>query len=224
MSYNGWSNRPTWNVSLWLGNEEPLYRDSQRIIRQNETQEEAAQELESYCRDLWQDGKTPDGDSLDECDFLEVVAGDWEEHHPEVQHEIAPPKPAEPLADFISKNKIGFQRSWVPSRPDGNMTDMHRHFKCRFTQGRHAFTVYFSQGSAHTEPPTASDVLDCLASDACGYDNASSFEEWAREYGYDADSRKAEKIFRTVKRQAEQLKRVLGSEAYETLLYKTERL
>jgi hypothetical protein len=27
MSYNGWKNYETWNVALWLGNEEPLYRE-----------------------------------------------------------------------------------------------------------------------------------------------------------------------------------------------------
>lgn len=85
--------------------------------------------------------------------------------------------------------------------------------------------LYFSQGSAHTEPPTLADVLDCLASDAAGYNQAGGqFEEWCSEYGYDSDSRKAEKTFRAVQQQARDLKALLGNDAYEELLFQTERL
>jgi len=71
--------------------------------------------------------------------------------------------------------------------------------------------------------PELADVLDCLASDASGFDNSRSFEEWAGEYGYDTDSRKAEKTYLTVKNQALELKSFLGREAYETLLWNVER-
>ena len=32
-SYNGWKNRQTWNVALWIGNEEPLYRAAVEFAR-----------------------------------------------------------------------------------------------------------------------------------------------------------------------------------------------
>lgn len=84
--------------------------------------------------------------------------------------------------------------------------------------------VYFSQGSAHTEAPDLPDVLDCLASDALGVEAVSSFEEWANEYGYDVDSRKAEKTYQETLQEAQNLLVLLGSEAYAQLLYHVERL
>lgn len=122
-----------------------------------------------------------------------------------------------------AKYNIRFSEDWIPSRPDGLMENMN-HYKCRIMCGRRGFTIYFSQGYGITGSPKLDGVLDCLASDACGYENANSFEDWASEYGYDTDSRSAEKIYRTVKRQAEQLRRTIGDEAYDELLYKTERL
>ena len=71
--------------------------------------------------------------------------------------------------------------------------------------------------------PELEDLLDCLASDASGIENSPDFEDWCGEYGYDTDSRKAEKIFKTVEHQARRLKQFLGDDLYEALLWNTER-
>jgi len=31
--YEGWTNKPTWLVNLWIENDEPLYREKQRRTR-----------------------------------------------------------------------------------------------------------------------------------------------------------------------------------------------
>lgn len=85
-------------------------------------------------------------------------------------------------------------------------------------QGRQ-FTTPFWTGSAHAWPST-SDVVNCLISDcsmlASYGDNPPSFEEWAADYGYDSDSRSAEKTYRDVIAQGERVRRLLGDD-YEVI-------
>lgn len=69
-------------------------------------------------------------------------------------------------------------------------------------------TVPFSQGSAHKQPPTVHDVLYCLAADVP--EDGATFEDWASNYGYDTDSRKAERLFRAVERQTLDLREWAG--------------
>lgn len=96
------------------------------------------------------------------------------------------------------------------------------HYRCVLKRGRRSMTVPFSMGSAHTKPPRIDEVLNALASDSDGANEL--FESWCNELGYDSDSRKAEQIFNTCRRQAKRLRQFLGEQAYDQLLYGTERL
>lgn len=131
------------------------------------------------------------------------------------------------LKQFISEQQLEMSVRAVKRNP--YMQDQLPHnFECCITQvGRGNSTelvVYFSQGSAHKQSPTLAEVLNCLVSDASSVDNAYDFEDWASECGYNTDSRKAEAIYNVCKRQTQELKDLLGSNAYAQLLYDTERL
>lgn len=110
--------------------------------------------------------------------------------------------------------------------PSPHMT---RHFICKIrgrdvdNGGTATHAVFFSQGSGHVKPPTLSEVLDCLASDASDVENANGFEDWASDYGYDPDSRKAEKVYNQCVKARDGLRAFLGAAAYESLLWNTER-
>lgn len=132
------------------------------------------------------------------------------------------------LEQFITEQQLEMSVLPVTRNPHMCGEQLPRNFECTITmvgRGYHEpMTVYFSQGSAHKKSPTLAEVLDCLASDASGVDNARSFEDWASEYGYDTDSRKAERTYHICEKQAQDLKALLGQDAYNQLLYSTERL
>lgn len=127
------------------------------------------------------------------------------------------------LKAFIVRHKITATAEWANTNP--NMVDMppgSSHWLVTLRCGRRRITIPFSQGPAICQEPDANDVLNCLASDAASFENAQSFEDWCSEYGYDVDSRKAEKTYHAVESQTEKLKRFLPTEAYEQLLWHTD--
>jgi len=69
-TYNGWSNYETWNVALWLNNDEPLYRETLRIVARLN----AADVLESWVREIAPEGFESEPYSLDDVDWGEIVA------------------------------------------------------------------------------------------------------------------------------------------------------
>lgn len=58
--YNGHKNYNYWNVALWIGNDEGLYRMALTCIRRNGTRRQAATDFIGQLTDSGID-KTPDG-------------------------------------------------------------------------------------------------------------------------------------------------------------------
>ncbi len=63
--------------------------------------------------------------------------------------------------------------------------------------------------------PDAIEILWAIARDGDALE--STFEDWASDFGYDADSRKAEKIYRACQDNALRLRKILSPEAIETI-------
>ncbi len=132
------------------------------------------------------------------------------------------------INDYITANGITARVRRIDSRPGTDWGPGARHFRVTLERnditkwpGKRRIDVQFSQGSAHTVDPTAADVLDCLASDASGAEQ--SFEDWCSDYGYDTDSRKAEKTYKACVSIRERLMAFLGAD-FNDVVYEMERL
>lgn len=80
-------------------------------------------------------------------------------------------------------------------------------------------------GITHGPDEKPEEVIDALISGTWGYENANGFEDWAGEYGMDTDSRKAERVYEAVKKQAgEFLDFIGGKPELEKLALRYERL
>jgi hypothetical protein len=131
------------------------------------------------------------------------------------------------VKQFAAKNKIRLTCEPVDRNPNAANDDWAKtanHYKCRLSYGRRSMTVYYSMGSALTHEPRVEDVLDSLAMEWSDVENSPKFEDWAREYGYDLDSRRAERIYKVVIVQSRKFEALLGRDILKKLAYETERL
>jgi hypothetical protein len=64
--YNGWANYETWNVMLWMNNDEPRYRNYVAVVRAAKREKKlfTGECAKSFCETQFT-GKTPDGVSID---------------------------------------------------------------------------------------------------------------------------------------------------------------
>lgn len=69
--YNGWSNRATWNVNLWLTCDYVAYKRFTRNHFSSATK--LATAIKALAYELWPDGMTPDNIPLAEVNWHEIA-------------------------------------------------------------------------------------------------------------------------------------------------------
>lgn len=125
------------------------------------------------------------------------------------------------IAEFVEQHNIQTASERVNSNPNNPYRHDANHYKVTLTRkdGRKQkrLTLYFSQGYRIRKEPDAASVLRALALDASSVETR-NFEEWAREYGYDPDSRKADNLYRACQKEARKLRKFLGEDLYEKLI------
>ena len=90
-------------------------------------------------------------------------------------------------------------------------------FKCTFRRGKNSFSLIFGQsinqstGNGGNEP-TSYDVIACLQK----YD-VGSFENFCSEFGYDVDSRSAERVYKAVCKEFEKVDKFFTDAEIEQL-------
>lgn len=83
--------------------------------------------------------------------------------------------------------------------------------------------VDFYTGSGLPNAPETHEVVSCIAMDSLSAINAKNFEDWAEEFGYDTDSRKAEKTYKKCVKQGLRFTKFIADDFdIETLSYEDE--
>ncbi len=86
-------------------------------------------------------------------------------------------------------------------------------FKMKLQRGKKSYTFEFGQSiNSGEKTPTMYDVLSCFQK----YDTG-TFENFCGDFGYDSDSRNAEKIYKAVSKEYEAMTRLFNSEELDML-------
>lgn len=126
---------------------------------------------------------------------------------PEAIPFIPEPTDPTPLGSLCAELGMTAQSQRVVKRKDGGGEGMTKHWMVKLECGGRSLFVGFSGGVA-VHDPRVDDVLARLVSDADAADV--TFEDWCGDFGYDQDSRKAEKLYRACADQRPRLLALLG--------------
>jgi hypothetical protein len=125
------------------------------------------------------------------------------------------------IDSFLDKHDIDWSVEQVDDNPhmgEDRWPATHWHFTLK--RNGETFEGFYSQGSAHTDEPTAADFLSSLAMEATMLDDTDGLDDFVRHFGFEAHE--AASIYQTIITQTQGLKYFLGA-SYDELLRDTER-
>lgn len=136
------------------------------------------------------------------------------------------------IKQFIKENNLTMNCEYADSNPNMINSNNMNHYKVTIkntyfvensknlysTSSRFAdikktrqMTLFYSQGLGIQGEPTLESVLGCLLSDSFSFSNGDTFKDFCENYGYDYDSRKAEKTYQATIKQTSKLKKLLDN-------------
>jgi len=122
---------------------------------------------------------------------------------------------------FLQEHRINFNATFLrygahfeEDRDRGVNRD---NYRCTFSRGRARLVIFFGQSLNDSDggggnPPRAYDVLACI-----GKNDPGLFEEFCREFGYETDSRRAEKTYKAVVKEWKNVSAFFTAEELEAL-------
>lgn len=120
------------------------------------------------------------------------------------------------ITEFVKEHKISISNEYADFNPNMEDSDNMDNWKSTLKMGKKQMTVFFSKGTGHEgKEPDVVDILDCLIIDSSAMEL--TFEDFCSEFGYDTDSRKAERTFKACSQNASKLFKFLYREKFEQL-------
>lgn len=114
---------------------------------------------------------------------------------------------------YLIANEIGLKMQILSSEYKLHFEQQRYVFKIKLIKGGKQYAFEFGQSiSEGSNEPTLYSVLACLTK----YD-PETFEDFCANYGYDNDSRKAEKIYKEVVKEFNNMQRLFTSDELELL-------
>lgn len=118
--------------------------------------------------------------------------------------------------EFILSAMGVTMRAMRAERPDASeWGEAASHWRVTLKRNGKSYSTHYSMGAALTGSPELCDVLYCLISDA--ESAGESFDDWCANFGYDTDSRKAERTWKACKRVAASLSRLFTNNELDAL-------